>query len=116
MHLRYTNTIPVHPTYVPHYHSTMRFDRRLIVSRPIQNPPTSPEQLTADAIPSFMLSPLHSHGKNRKQRIRGAPLVFHPDRFDKWTRLVCNETDRQRVREAARIVVRVSNVLLEAEE
>ena len=88
----------------------------LIVSRPIQNPPTSPEQLTADAISSSVLSPLHSHGKNRKQRIRGAPLVFHPDRFDKWTRLVRNETNRQRVREAAGIVVRVLNVLLEAEE
>jgi len=83
---------------------------------PVQHPPTSPEQLTADAISAFVLSPLHSHGKHRKQRIREALLVFHPDRFDKWTRLVRNESDRQLVREAAGAVVRILNALLEAEE
>jgi len=83
---------------------------------PIQHSPTSPEQLTAGAISAFVLSPLHSHGKNRKQRIRDALLVFHPDRFDKWTRLVRDEPDRQLVREAAGAVVRILNALLEAEE
>jgi len=83
---------------------------------PIQYPPTSPEQLTADAISAFVLSSLHSHGKNRKQRIREALFVFHPDRFDKWTRLVRNEPDRQLVCEAGGAVVRVLNALLEAEE
>jgi hypothetical protein len=63
-----------------------------------------------------VLSPLHSHGKNRKQRIREALLVFHPDRFDKWIRLVRNERDRQLVHEAAGSVVRILNALLEAEE
>ena len=93
--------------------STLHFQN---IPWPIQNPPTSPEQLTADAISAFVLSPLHSHGKNRKQRIREALLVFHPDRFDKWTRLVRSESDRQLVREAAGVVVRVLNALLEAEE
>jgi hypothetical protein len=83
---------------------------------PIQHPPTSPEQLTAGAISAFVLSPLHSQGKNRKQRIRDALLVFHPDRFDKWTRLVRNGPDRQLVREAAGAVVRILNALLEVEE
>jgi len=83
---------------------------------PVQHPPTSLEQLTADAISEFVLSPLHSHGKNRKQRIREALLVFHPDRFDKWIRLVRNERDRQLVHEAAGSVVRILNALLEAEE
>ena len=83
---------------------------------PIQHPPTSPEQLTADAISAFVLSPLHSHGKTRKHRIREALLVFHPDRFDRWTRLVRNEPDRQLVREAAGSVVRILNALMEVEE
>jgi hypothetical protein len=54
-----------------------------------------------------VLSPLHSHGKNRKQRIREALLVFHPNRFDKWIRLVRNERGRQLVRDAAGSVVRI---------
>ena len=83
---------------------------------PIQHRPTSPEQLTADAISAFVLSPLHSHGKSGKQRIREALLVFHPDRFDKWTRLVRDKSDRQVVREAAGSVARILNALLEAEE
>jgi hypothetical protein len=83
---------------------------------PIQHPPTSPEQLTASAISAFVLSPLHSHGKNQKQRIREALLVFHPDRFDKWVRLVRDGPDRHLVREAAGSVVRILNTLLEVEE
>ena len=65
---------------------------------------------------AFVPSPLRSHGENRKQRIRKALLVFYPDRFDKLTRLVRNETDRQLVREAAGVVVRVLNAILKAEE
>ena len=102
------DTLNSNPPAVP----TLHFQN---IPWPIQHPPTSPEQLTADAISAFVLSPLHSHGKNRKQRIREALLVFHPDRFDKWTRLVRNEPDRQLVREAAGSVVRILNALLEAE-
>ena len=85
------------------------------ISWPIQHPPKSPEQLTADAISAFVLSPLHSHGKNRKQRVHEA-LILYRDRSDKWTRLVRNETNRQFVRETTGVVIRVLNALLEAEE
>lgn len=83
---------------------------------PIRHRPASPEQLTVEAISAFVLSPSHSRGKSRKQRIREALLVYHPDRFDKWTRLVRDKSDRQVVCEAAGSVVRILNALLEAEE
>ncbi|KAG8698136.1 hypothetical protein FRC08_006108, partial [Ceratobasidium sp. 394] len=58
-------------------------------SYPAPKLPLSPEALSKQAISAFLLSPLHSIGKPRRQRLREALLLYHPDRFvAKWMGLI----------------------------
>jgi hypothetical protein len=75
--------------------------------------PLSPEALSKQAISTFLLSPLHSIGKPRKQRLREALLLYHPDRFvAKWMGLV-RQRDAAPVQEAVGRVARVLTGLVE---
>ncbi|KAH7334694.1 hypothetical protein B0J17DRAFT_671190 [Rhizoctonia solani] len=75
--------------------------------------PLEPDTLSKQTISSFLLSPLHSIGKPRKQRLREALLLYHPDRFmAKWMGRVRKE-DTQGVQEAVGRVARVLTGLVE---
>ncbi|CAE6388440.1 unnamed protein product [Rhizoctonia solani] len=75
--------------------------------------PLDPDALSKQTISTFLLSPLHSIGKPRKQRLREALLLYHPDRFvAKWMGRVRKE-DAQAVQEAVGRVVRVLTGLVE---
>ncbi|KAG8743447.1 hypothetical protein FRC10_012026 [Ceratobasidium sp. 414] len=75
--------------------------------------PLSPEALSKQAISAFLLSPLHSIGKPRRQRLREALLLYHPDRFvAKWMGLIW-EKDAPPVQEAVGRVARVLTGLVE---
>lgn len=83
---------------------------------PCSTPPTlpiEPDALSKQAVSSFLFSPLHSIGKPRKQRLREALLLYHPDRFvAKWMGLV-RERDVPGVQEAVGRVARVLTALVE---
>ncbi|KAF8608193.1 hypothetical protein BDV93DRAFT_486785 [Ceratobasidium sp. AG-I] len=82
-------------------------------SYPPPSLPLSQEALSKQAISAFLLSPLHSVGKPRKQRLREALLLYHPDRFvAKWMGLV-RERDATEVQEAVGRVARVLTGLVE---
>lgn len=75
--------------------------------------PLGPDALSKEVISSFLLSPLHSVGKPRKQRLREALLLYHPDRFvAKWMGLV-REKDAPGVQEAVGRVARALTALVE---
>ncbi|KAJ1306002.1 hypothetical protein OPQ81_010717 [Rhizoctonia solani] len=75
--------------------------------------PLDPDTLSKQAISSFLLSPLHSIGKPRKQRLREALLLYHPDRFiARWMSRIRKE-DVQGVQEAVGRVARVLTGLVE---
>ncbi|KAG9122764.1 hypothetical protein FRC07_000714 [Ceratobasidium sp. 392] len=75
--------------------------------------PLSPEALSRQVISAFLLSPLHSIGKPRKQRLREALLLYHPDRFTaKWMGVI-REMDVSSVQEAVGRVARVLTGLVE---
>jgi hypothetical protein len=75
--------------------------------------PLEPDTLSRQSISTFLLSPLHSVGKPRKQRLREALLLYHPDRFvAKWMGLV-REKDAPGVQEAVGRVARVLTGLVE---
>ena len=75
--------------------------------------PLDPNALSRQVVSSFLLSPLHSVGKPRKQRLRDALLLYHPDRFvAKWMGLV-REEDASGVQEAVGRVARVLTGLVE---
>jgi len=48
----------------------------------LPKPVTGIEQLTTLTIAAFLLSPHHSEGKSRKERIKAELLRWHPDRFN----------------------------------
>lgn len=82
-------------------------------SYPSPRLPLSQEALSKQAISAFLLSPLHSVGKPRKQRLREALLLYHPDRFvAKWMGLV-RERDVADVQEAVGRIARVLTGLVE---
>jgi len=78
---------------------------------PLASTPKTLEQLTAMAqeIGSFLLSPLHSEGQTKKERIRKAQLRWHPDRFRLLGKV--ESTERAAVEAAAGIVARCLNDL-----
>lgn len=52
---------------------------------PMATPPASVEDITLQAVSSFLLSPAHSHGKSTRTRAREALRVWHPDKwFTTW--------------------------------
>lgn len=80
---------------------------------PMNPPPRSALDVTADAISSFLLSQSHSLNRPRKQRIRDALLIYHPDRFDKWVSMIEDNAEKEKAREIAGEIVRVLNSLAE---
>ena len=82
---------------------------------PVMTPISSPDMLLPIHIAAFILHPLHSQGKSRKDRLREALLRWHPDRFEaKWLNKVVEE-ERASVQEGVGCVVRALNDLLSAE-
>ncbi|KAG9099110.1 hypothetical protein FRC06_005635 [Ceratobasidium sp. 370] len=55
--------------------------------------------ITRERIEAFLMDPAHSEGKSRKERVRAALLVWHPDKCEKW---ICKfrEDRRPLIREA----------------
>lgn len=78
---------------------------------PVYPFPSSPESLTKEAITAFLFSDLHSQDKTKKQRLREAFLLYHPDRFEGRFMHVVNAKDVQLVKDAAGRVVRTLNDL-----
>jgi hypothetical protein len=82
---------------------------------PVSAPVSTPEMLLPIQIAAFILSPQHSPGKARKDRLRDALLRWHPDRFEsKWLKKVVEE-EREAVKEGVGCVVRALNDLLSTE-
>jgi len=78
---------------------------------------TGVEELTAEAISSFLLPP-HvekddlSVKKEKKDRLREAFRRFHPDKFEGRFMGRVNENDKEKVREAIGQISRVLNLLM----
>ncbi|KAJ7188677.1 hypothetical protein C8R46DRAFT_1205818 [Mycena filopes] len=80
-------------------------------------PPTvSLDDLTLDAMTSFLVPSMSVNGekekKLRKEKLRETFLRFHPDKFEGRLMNRVRESDRERVREAIGVVVRQLNVLM----
>lgn len=82
---------------------------------PLVLPPKSTDEITQEAIVSFLYSHHHSQDQSRKERIRNAQLRWHPDRFRRFLGRV-SDTDRAIVEEGVGIVARVLNELTEKEK
>ncbi|KAF8483173.1 hypothetical protein JB92DRAFT_2561515, partial [Gautieria morchelliformis] len=74
--------------------------------------PSSPSSLSGDNIAFFLLSPLHSENKSRKERIREAMQRWHNDKFEPRILPRVVESDRDAVKEGVDAVVRCLNDLL----
>ncbi|KAG8711215.1 hypothetical protein FRC08_016190 [Ceratobasidium sp. 394] len=61
--------------------------------------------LTRERVEAFLMDPAHSEGKSRRERVRAALLVWHPDKSKKW---ICKfrEDRRPQIREAVEIIAR----------
>ena len=82
---------------------------------PVSRAPSTPEDLTTNAICAFVLSPAHSTDKSNRDRLKAELLRWHPDRFEsKWLTKV-DEADKDTVRRAAGQVVRCLNELMARE-
>lgn len=80
---------------------------------PMMPQPKSPDDITLDTISTFLFSPDHSPEKSRKQRIRDAIFLYHPDRFEKWLGRISNDTEKHMAHEAAGRIVRFLTSLAE---
>jgi hypothetical protein len=80
---------------------------------PMNPPPHSASDVTGEAISSFLLSESHSANRPRKQRIRDALLIYHPDRFDKWVSMIADDEEKATARGIAGEIVRILNSLAE---
>ena len=76
--------------------------------------PRNVAEITPVAIAKLILSPAHSEGMSRKERIRNALLRWHPDRFGRVLGRV-DEKDREAVERGVGIVARCLNELLAQE-
>ena len=78
----------------------------------------SVEDLTAQAISSFLLPPSEHDvpsadpSKERKEKLRETMLRFHPDKFEGRIMKRVREKDKERVKEAVGIVARTVNSLM----
>ncbi|KAJ1301987.1 hypothetical protein OPQ81_000822 [Rhizoctonia solani] len=73
---------------------------------PLLRIPTGPESITPQAVGAFILSPLHSQDKSRKERLRNAMLRWHSDKFEgRWMSRI-EEDERPKVKEAVGAVAR----------
>jgi hypothetical protein len=82
---------------------------------PLVLPPKSTDEITQEAVVTFLYSHHHSQDQSRKERIRNAQLRWHPDRFRRFLGRV-SETDRATVEDGVGIVARVLNELTEKEK
>jgi hypothetical protein len=80
---------------------------------PMSSPLAATSDISSDQISSFLFADLSSADKPRKQRIREALLIYHPDRFEKWASLISNGGERVLAREAAGTISRILNSLAE---
>ncbi|KAH7345572.1 hypothetical protein B0J17DRAFT_548297, partial [Rhizoctonia solani] len=79
---------------------------------PLLRVPTGPESITPQAVGAFILSPLHSEDKPRKERIRTAMLRWHSDKFEgRWMSRI-DEDERPKVKEAVGAVARCLTELM----
>ena len=76
--------------------------------------PRNVQEITPDAISKFILSPAHSEGMSRKERIKSALRRWHPDRFGRVLGRV-DERDKVAVERGVGIVARCLNELLAQE-
>ena len=74
--------------------------------------PSAPSSLSSANIAFFLLSPLHSGNKSRKDRIREAMQRWHNDKFEPRILPRVIESDRDVVKEGVDAVVRCLNDLL----
>ncbi|KAG9038379.1 hypothetical protein FRB95_001791 [Tulasnella sp. JGI-2019a] len=74
---------------------------------------TSLEGLNREVISAFLLSPLHSAEKSRRARVRGALLLYHPDRFESRLMMGVRHKERDRVKDAVGRVARALTSLAE---
>lgn len=82
---------------------------------PVLRQPSDVEDLTANAIGAFILSPVHSGDKSARDRLKEQLLRWHPDRFEsKWLSKVDGE-EKEVVRRGAGQVVRGLNELMARE-
>ncbi|EMD37744.1 hypothetical protein CERSUDRAFT_83482 [Gelatoporia subvermispora B] len=81
---------------------------------PTFSPPRDAEDITPARIALFILSPTHSEGQTRKERIKNALRRWHPDRFGRLLARV-KESDKEEVEKAVGCVARCLNSLLARE-
>ncbi|CCL99873.1 uncharacterized protein FIBRA_01898 [Fibroporia radiculosa] len=79
---------------------------------PVFTAPRSADDIRPGRVAMFILSPVHSQGQSRKERIRAALRRWHPDRFGRLLSRV-EEQDKAIVEECAGHVIRCLNNLLE---
>ncbi|QRV82124.1 hypothetical protein RhiJN_10139 [Ceratobasidium sp. AG-Ba] len=73
---------------------------------PLLHVPAGPESITPQAVGAFLLSPLHSQDKSRKERLRTAMLRWHSDKFEgRWMARI-DESERDKVKDAVGAVAR----------
>ncbi|KAG8730097.1 hypothetical protein FRC11_007426, partial [Ceratobasidium sp. 423] len=69
---------------------------------PLLHAPAGPESITLQAVDEFILYPLHSQDKSRKERLHNAMLQWDPDKFEvRWMARI-EENERPQVKEAVR--------------
>ncbi|KAI0063601.1 hypothetical protein BV25DRAFT_395776 [Artomyces pyxidatus] len=81
---------------------------------PMTGAPRNAWDITAEAISRFVLSPAHSEGISRKERIRRALLRWHPDRFGRLLGRV-DERERAMVERGVGVVARCLNDMMAKE-
>jgi hypothetical protein len=81
---------------------------------PTTSPPRDVREITPAAIAKFILSPAHSRGISRKERIKGALRRWHPDRFGRILNRV-DVKEKGAVERGVGIVARCLNELLAQE-
>lgn len=86
-----------------------------VIPWPVLSCPINTEELTTNAIGTFVLSPHHSQEKTKRDRLKEQLLRWHPDRFEgKWLSKVDVE-DKEAVRRGVGQVVRGLNELMARE-
>ncbi|KAF9222549.1 hypothetical protein BS17DRAFT_783022 [Gyrodon lividus] len=81
---------------------------------PLLAPAARVTDITAENITSFLMHPVHSCKCSRRERIRGALLRWHPDRFSRMLHRVV-DSERSAVEEGVGVVTRCLNELLAKE-
>ena len=87
---------------------------------PTHEPPLAPDAISLDAVREFLLDTAvlddsaESQPKDRRQKLKEALLLWHPDRFEgRWLTRIADVDERDRVREAVGVIARHLNQLME---